>query len=117
MRSIDMKDVFQTLFAVAWADGELRERERTCLTDLVQRSDQAGDVIGWFTEPPSEPNWEGYRDEETTVALVRQAAYMAAADETVQFEEVELLERLRAQLGLADQQFHDVLKEVERQRA
>lgn len=117
MGSIDMKDVFQTLFAVAWADGELRERERTFLMDLVQRSDQAGEVTGWFSEPPPALNWEGYRDEETAVALVRQAAYMAAADATVQFEEVELLERLRSQLGLIEQQFHGLLKEVEQERA
>ncbi|QDG54803.1 hypothetical protein FIV42_29870 [Persicimonas caeni] len=112
-----MKDVFQTLFAVAWADGELRDRERTFLMDLVQRSESAPEVTGWFSEPPPELNWEGYRDEETAIALVRQAAYMAAADETVQFEEVELLERLRAQLGLTEQQFHGVLQEVEEERA
>lgn len=118
MTSIDMNDVFQTLFAVAWADGELKERERTFLADLVQRSEEASGVTHWFTNAPPQPDWDQLRDApDTARAVLRQAVYMAAADETVQYEETMLLERLREQLGLSEQEFHQILREVEQDHA
>lgn len=118
MRSIDMKDVFQTLFAVAWADGELREREKTFLADLLERSEVGAEVTGWFDEPPPVPQWDELRsDPEAARGILRQAMYTAAADQTVQYEEQMLMDRLREQLGVSQQDFHDLQQDVERERA
>ncbi len=118
MTSIDMKDVFQTLFAVAWADGQLREHERTFLADLVHRSAAGSEALGWFDQAPPEPDWHGLRaDHDTAVAIVRHAADMAAADDTIQYQETQLLERLREQLGLSEQDFQAIMVEVEQAHA
>ena len=117
MRSIEMRDVFQTLFAVAWADGELREDERTLLSDLIQRSEVGGEVGHWFDEAPDEPNWGALKDNAVAAsAIMRQAMHMAAADQSVQYEETLLLERLRKKLGLSEQQLASLQREVEQQR-
>jgi tellurite resistance protein len=109
-----MKDVFQTLFAVAWADGELRTEERTFLADLVQRSEAGAEAAAWFTSAPPQPDWRALRsDEESAQAVLRQAMYMAAADETIQYEETLLLDRLREQLGLDREDFRRIQEEVE----
>jgi tellurite resistance protein len=118
MRSIDMADVFQTLFAVAWADGELREQERNFLGDLVHRSEAGAQASAWFKQAPPEPDWQALRaDDESASAVLRQAMYMAAADETIQYEETLLLDRLREQLGLSEDDFRRIQQEVEQAHA
>lgn len=118
MTSIDMKDVFQTLFAVAWADGKLGDQERRFLGELVHRSAAGVDAMVWFEQAPPEPSWQKLRaDTDTATAIVRQAVYMAAVDETIQYQETLVLERLREKLGLSDKQFHGILLEVEREHS
>ncbi|MFP4599553.1 MAG: hypothetical protein ACOC9J_05380 [Persicimonas sp.] len=118
MTSIDMKDVFQTLFAVAWADGELKEQERRFLGDLVERSEAGSEASKWFTEPPAEPDWNRLSADASLAATVlRQAIYMAATDKTVQYEETLVLDRLREQLGISKEDFQRIQQEVEREHA
>lgn len=117
-RNFDPETILRVLFCVAWSDGEIAEKERVFLKGLYERLDTEVDAGGWFDHPPEAPDWNQFRAERhTREALLRQAMHMAAADETVTYEENWLLDRLRAHLNIKQARFHELQKEVEEQRA
>jgi tellurite resistance protein len=116
--NFDTETIFRVLFAVAWSDGELAEQEQVFLKGLYERVETDFDAGSWFRKPPEAPEWNRFRaDRGTREALLRQAMHLAAADETVSFEENWLLDRLRANLNIKKDRFHELQKEVEEQRA
>lgn len=123
MDVMNERKLLEALFAVAWSDGRLRDDERRYLSGALDHGEFDIDVVrtarGWLDAPPSDPpDFDALSAKvDVAVAVLREAMRLAAADDTVQFEELQILERLRGALGISQDTFHAIQREVEQEHA
>ncbi|MBA2663228.1 MAG: TerB family tellurite resistance protein [Bradymonadaceae bacterium] len=109
---------FQFLFAMAWSDGEFQTTERVFLERLLAATelseDEARVIAVWFDQAPDEPDWDAltgdfaYRER-----LMRQLLVLAASDRTMALKEMALLGRLRQSLQFSDEEYFQMVDDVE----
>lgn len=119
MKVEDRMGMMQYLFAAAWADGGLAEEEgeilATLLSGMELEEDELSTVRQWFSSPPAEPNWSVLANmPEMQEAIIRQAMVLAGSDLSYSVEEIQFLEKLRDRVGMSNDRFQGIWKDVER---
>lgn len=104
----------------AWADGEIKPRERAVLSRIlatISLADEIHSVVhAWMTEPPIEtPDlWENLSaDNETAKTALYQVVNMAAADDVFQLNELSMMSRFRGKLNVSLEDFDEIVSAVE----
>ncbi len=105
----------------AWADGQIHERERVILSQIIARIDLADEihsvVHNWMNEPPSESEgfWESLRSNpETAKTALYQVVNMAAADHVFQFRELSMMAHFRGKLNVSLEDFNEIITTIEK---
>lgn len=112
------KTFFQVMFTIAWVDGSIGVEENAILATLFNNvelpEEHRDEVETWFeTEPPA-PDWEMLAGTEGLAdLLMRQVLLVAGADRVYNLKEMQLLERMREQLGMSEADFSRLATEVE----
>lgn len=112
------KTFFQVMFTIAWVDGSIGVEENAILATLFNNvelpEEHRDEVETWFeTEPPA-PDWEMLSGTEGLAdLLMRQVLLVAGADRVYNLKEMQLLERMREQLGMSEADFSRLATEVE----
>lgn len=112
------KTFLHYVFDVAWADGNLGQEEAeilaTMLAGLELDEEEAARFQTWFTQPPPVPDWTlAETDRDFARQLVRQAMVMAGVDLAYSMEEIAYLGMLRERIGMSEETFQGIWKEVE----
>ena len=110
------------LFEIAWIDGEIQDEERNILRILVSNlelgEENDKEVQSWFDQPPEgDDTWAALAHEETAELAMQRVLMVAAADLTMQWEELQLLDDVREKLGVSQKRFDEIALEVERSLA
>lgn len=119
MKDQEFKKIcIQYIIAMAWVDGKFYEVERDFLVSLIQRAQfepaTRAEVDRWLTQAPPEPNWETIKSQPAIAKdVLRQAMLLAMLDMTVTANEMALLQKLRTQLEMSEQDFWALQSEVE----
>ena len=112
--------VLQCLFAIAWSDGELVEEERELLRSLGSAmnlsDDLASEVEGWYANAPDpEVGAPLSFSSQEAERLMRWIFEIASADMIFSLKEYQFVTRLREHIGMTEDMYHRLQREVEEQ--
>lgn len=110
----------QTLFYVAWGDGEIQDDEREFLLNVLsqyqapQHTEQLAKYTFWMLNAPPEPNWSEIQASGAQELLLRSAMTLACSDRVIKFEELTILDKLRKALGFNEADFAKIQLDIEK---